>query len=178
MTDEVKRKISIGVSHYARHVAIGRSTKLHYRSCQHCSRTYVYHKENNTFPSNCSVYCLKETRSLRGRQNPGLGTKRSKDEISLFEYLSEHFNNIDHSYIVSNGWDTDIALLDYKIAIFWNGPWHYREMNIGNHSLKQVQNRDTIKKNLFTKLGWEVIIYEDRFFTPETAYLDILHRIT
>ena len=43
-------------------------------------------------------------------------------------------------------------------------------MNIGNHSLKQVQNRDNIKIKEFHNIGWETIIFEDRYYTPETAY--------
>lgn len=163
--------------HYVNHVQLGRSIKLQYRNCKYCERIFIYHPSNKTYPSHCSSECLTKTRSYMGRINPGLGNKRSKDEIKLFNLLSKHFENIKHTYIVSDGWDTDIALLDYNIAIFWNGPWHYKEMNIGNHSLKQVQNRDRIKTELFKSLGWTVIVYEDRYFTPQTAFLDLIYRL-
>ena len=39
-----------------------------------------------------------------------------------------------------------------------------------NHSLKQVQNRDKIKTKLFKSLGWKVLVFEDRYFTPESAF--------
>ena len=51
-----------------------------------------------------------------------------------------------------------------------NGPWHYKEMGFSNHSPLQVQNRDKIKINLFQSLGWKVEIFEDRYYTPESAF--------
>ena len=47
---------------------------------------------------------------------------------------------------------------------------HYKEMNFGNHSLKQVQNRDSIKIKLFENEGWKVLIFEDRYHTPQSAF--------
>lgn len=47
-------------------------------------------------------------------------------------------------------------------------------MSVKNHSLKQVQTRDEYKTRLFKKLGWTVLVYEDRYYTPETAFADII----
>ena len=128
----------------------------------------------NKHKSTCSKDCL----SIRGQQTGRIGgiksasikVKRSKDEIKLFELCFNFFSNVKSNYIISGGWDSDIAILDKKIAIFWNGPWHYKEMGFHNHSLKQVQNRDLIKRNLFESEGWLVIVYEDRDYTPEMAF--------
>ena len=43
-------------------------------------------------------------------------------------------------------------------------------VNMTNHSLSQVQTRDRIKTKLFESLGWTVLIYEDRHFTPDSAF--------
>lgn len=60
--------------------------------------------------------------------------KRSKDEIALFNLCHAHFANITHNdNTIANGWDADILLYDHKVAILWNGPWHYREMGFSNH---------------------------------------------
>ncbi len=136
-------------------------------NCENCNNQFYNIKKFN--PKTCSKLCHKELLSKNARNNKGLGTKRSKDEIKLFELLSKNFNCEPNKKLV-NGWDCDIALIDYQIAILWNGPWHYREMNIGNHSLKQVQNRDNIKIKEFNNIGWETIIFEDRYYTPESAY--------
>ena len=75
---------------------------------------------------------------------------------------------------IIDGWDADIVIHDTKTAILWNGPWHYQEMNFGNHSLKQIQNRDRIKIKEFTNAGWKVLIFEDRYFTPQTAFNSLI----
>ncbi len=75
-----------------------------------------------------------------------------------------------------NGWDADIIIDDIKTAVLWNGPWHYQEMKgIKNHSLRQVQTRDKIKIDQLSSSGWNVMIFEDRHYTPETAFQDILN---
>lgn len=42
-----------------------------------------------------------------------------------------------------------------------------------NHSLLQVQTRDKIKRGVLEKEGWIVLVYEDRHFTPDSAFEDI-----
>ena len=74
-------------------------------------------------------------------------TRRSKNEIYFFELCKTHFNNVLHNERIFNGWDADVIIEDFKIAILWNGPWHYRKIK-SNHSVKQVQNRDKIKITL------------------------------
>ena len=48
-------------------------------------------------------------------------------------------------------------------------------MGLSNHSLKQVQNRDRIKKDLFKNLGWKVFIFEDRYYSPKQAFEEIFN---
>lgn len=43
-----------------------------------------------------------------------------------------------------------------------------------NHSLSQVQTRDKIKQTKLTNAGWNVLVFEDRHFTPQTAFNEIL----
>ena len=84
-----------------------------------------------------------------------------------------------HNECLFNGWDADIIIKELKLAILWNGSWHYREMNFNNHSLKQVQNRDRIKLKEIKKLGWKFIIVKDydSKIKPVSAYKNILYCI-
>jgi len=66
-----------------------------------------------------------------------------------------------------------IILDDYKVAILWNGPWHYKQLKIKNFSLKQVQNRDKIKIKELTNSGWEVLSFNDGVYSPDTAFEEI-----
>ena len=120
-----------------------------------------------------SAECTHKKFSNFGRKAASILQKRSKDEISLCQLCESFFQNISHNKPIANGWDADILLEDYQIAILWNGPWHYKEMGLKNHSLKQVQNRDKIKIKEFENIGWTVLVYEDRYYTPETAFEDI-----
>ena len=119
---------------------------------------------------NISKEKRKEIGSLGGKASAKVNVKRSKDEIKLYKLCKKYFNNVKHNKILIDGWDADIVLEKEKIAILWNGPWHYKQMKHKNHSLKQVQNRDQIKIDLFTKKGWNVLIFEDRYYTPVSAF--------
>ena len=59
-----------------------------------------------------------------------------------------------------NGWDADIILPDLKIAVLWNGKWHYEKIT-KKHSVKQVQNRDKIKIQEIIQTGYKPYIIKD-----------------
>ena len=59
-----------------------------------------------------------------------------------------------------NGWDADIILPDYKIAVLYNGPWHYIQIS-KKVSLSQIQNRDKIKIEEIKKCGYIPYIIKD-----------------
>ena len=103
--------------------------------------------------------------------------KTSKDEIELYNLCKSHFHDVTHNKSIVDGWDADIIINDHHL-IFWNGPWHYKDLNIRNHSLLQVQTRDCIKLNKFLDLGYDVLIYEDRYFSAKEAFEDIKTWIT
>lgn len=150
--------------------------KEHTLVCKKCNKEF---KSLNKHQQFCSRDCQRkynvqdtDMSTLGGIASAKSRCLRSKDEIKLFELCDDFYDcEVTHNEAVVEGysWDADIIIRDLKIAILWNGPWHYREMNIGNHSLKQVQNRDKIKTKLFKENGWTVYIFEDREYTPETA---------
>lgn len=86
--------------------------------------------------------------------------KRSKNEIAFYELCKKEFNNVVHNEPIFNGWDADIIIHDLKIAILWNGRWHYEKLT-KNHSVQQVQNRDKIKINEILKYGYYPYIIKD-----------------
>jgi hypothetical protein len=138
------------------------------RECKICKNEFKCNITSNR--KFCSKKCIS---SYAGRKSAKVNIKRSKQEIQLFELIRTIQPKVKNNFIIAKDWDADIVLEDEKIAIFWNGPWHYREMNFKNHSLLQVQNRDKIKKKLFENLGWSVFIFEDRHYTSEEAFKTI-----
>lgn len=150
------------------------------KSCEVCGQSFttLLRKPKKS----CSIQCTKILRNAgarKGGQNSAKkNVKRSKDEIKLFELCKSEFQNTtSNDTSIANGWDADILLHDHKIAILWNGPWHYRETGLSNHSLLQVQNRDRIKIKEFEAVGWEVLVFEDRSYTPETAFIEIKNKV-
>jgi hypothetical protein len=57
-------------------------------------------------------------------------------------------------------WDSDVILPKEKIAVLWNGVWHYKKIH-SNHSLKQVQTRDKIKLDAIKRTGYTPYIIKD-----------------
>jgi hypothetical protein len=49
--------------------------------------------------------------------------------------------------------NADVIFPDLKIAVLWNGIWHYKKIT-KKHSLYQVQNRDKIKLKEIIKSGF------------------------
>ena len=133
------------------------------------------HLIKNSKRITCSTTCKHISFQDGGKKSSLLKTRRSKDEIKLFELCKSHYHSVRHNEPLVEGWDADIIIDDIRTAILWNGPWHYKQMlGLNNHSLKQVQNRDKIKINLLESAGWKVMIFEDRHYNPESAFQIIL----
>ena len=59
-----------------------------------------------------------------------------------------------------NGWDADIIIEDLRVAVLWNGVWHYKKVR-NHHSLEQVQARDKIKIDNIQKCDYTPYIIKD-----------------
>ncbi len=165
LTEETKNKIS-------------KSLKKPEKSyiCQHCGKTYFYIKGENT-ASFCSKECIDFYRNNRklflsnesieklsvGGRNSAKSqkeSKRSKNEKLFCYFCEKEYKLVLHNETIFDGWDADIILPDYKIAILWNGPWHYKQI-FKNTSLKQIQNRDNIKIEKIKNCGYTPYIIKD-----------------
>ena len=112
----------------------------------------------------CSDLCATQLKKEGGRKGGLISAsrqiKRSKNEIYFYELCKLNFFNVLHNEPMFNGWDADIILPDFKIAILWNGAWHYKQIT-KQHSILQVQNRDRIKVNVIKEAGYIPIIIKD-----------------
>ena len=144
--------------------------------CKVCGKTYFYVKGENTKTFCCKTCInyykthrnefLSDNAKLRisegGRKSAKVqgDLKRSKNEIYFYELCKQYFNQVLHNECIFNGWDADIIIEDYKIAILWNGPWHYKKIK-EHHSVEQVQNRDKIKINEIQQCSYIPYIIKD-----------------
>ena len=114
----------------------------------------------------CSKKCVAKTidyaalGKVGGKKSAEKMHKRSKNEILLAEYCSIEFSNVLTNKCYFNGWDADIILPDVKVAILWNGVWHYKKITY-KHNLKAVQTRDALKIKEIKKCGYIPYIIKD-----------------
>ena len=102
---------------------------------------------------------LRENGRKGGKISVSLQGKRSKNEIYFSELCANYFEiKINEPFF--DGWDADVIIHSEKIAILWNGIWHYRQIS-KTQSLKQVQARDKIKLDIIVKIGYTPYIIKD-----------------
>src|SRR5438105_380214 len=89
-------------------------------------------------------------------------SKRSKNEIYFADLCIQYFgiDNVLTNEPIFDGWDADVIIPSLKLAILWNGIWHYQQVR-KKHSLKQVQSRDKIKAKIIKKHGFESYVIKD-----------------
>lgn len=137
-------------------------------TCVQCGAQFTAPAKGN-LRKTCSLACLGVSRKLSGIKSSQTRCIRSRDEIRLFELCSELWRSVRHNESLVDGWDADIIVDDIKVAVLWNGPWHYRKL-FASHSLDQVQTRDRHKRAALEAAGWRVMVFEDRHYTPDSAF--------
>lgn len=126
--------------------------------CKQCNNQFQSTRKDTKF---CCRHCQSIfVGRLGGIKSSAKKIKRSKNETLFFELCKLKFSNVLHNVNMFNGWDADVILPDLKIAILWNGPWHFRKCN-KKHSVLQVQNRDKIKIDEIRKYGFNEYIISD-----------------
>ena len=110
------------------------------------------------------VQCGRELMSRGGRKSADIQSvsRSSSNERAFASLCQSHFTDVLTNAAVFDGWDADVVLLDEKIAVLWNGPWHYRKLN-KKHSVAQVQNRDRIKTQKILAAGYSLFVVRDDF---------------
>lgn len=130
------------------------------KRCNICNSIIPYEIRNRDTCGQSS--CLQEAYSISGRKSVSSQTniKRSKNEILFYELCVQHFNHVSNNSAIFDGWDADVIIHDYKIAVLWNGIWHYKKIT-QKHSVEQVRNRDKIKVNKIVENGYIPYIIKD-----------------
>ena len=94
-----------------------------------------------------------------GKISATLQCKRSKNEIYFSELCAKEFD-ITTNEPYFDGWDADVIIHSEKIAILWNGIWHYKQI-AKTQSLKQIQARDKVKTAIIKKYGYIPYVIKD-----------------
>ncbi len=106
----------------------------------------------------CSPTCAGK---VNGKKSAALKVLRSKNEVLFYELCLSKYPDAIHNQPIFDGWDADVIIPSLKLAILWNGIWHYKDKLSSNHSLKQVQSRDSIKLQKIKEHGYESYVIKD-----------------
>lgn len=150
--------------------------------CQQCklARQGRPHKSSTKLCADCQcsfiakyakfcLTCRKLRQANSGRKSAAsqASTRRSWSEIELGKLCQAHFLDVTFNDPIfpndpptETHWDADILIHDHRIAILWNGPWHYRKLR-SKHSVEQVQRRDQIKLNRIIANSWYPFVIQD-----------------
>ncbi len=170
LTEETKEKIRNSVNNYLKNKPP--------RKCIVCGKEYYHFKSNHDSTKkfcskDCEKYYQKHKKeflsqdairqiSEGGRKSANVQKekRRSKNEKYFCELCENHFSKVRHNELFFNGWDADIIIDDIKVAVLWNGNWHYKKIT-KSHSIEQTQNRDEIKIDEIKKCGYTPYVIKD-----------------
>lgn len=140
------------------------------KECEFCKKIYKTRKKKQKCCSKrCAFLYRNKYHNICSKwgHNGGLKStkvqkqnRRSKNEIYFSELCKGYFNKVLTNENIFNGWDADVIVEDHKIAVLWNGKWHYEKIT-KEHSVKQVQNRDKIKIKEIKKCGYKPYVIKD-----------------
>lgn len=121
-----------------------------------CSKYYKEHRKD--FLSDESIERLSDAGKKSAFHQRT--ERRSKNEKLFCNMCEKEFDGVLHNVPLFNGWDADVILTKQKIAVLWNGKWHYENIMKGT-SLEQIQNRDKIKIQEIKNAGYTPYIIKD-----------------
>lgn len=139
--------------------------------CLNCGKEFyaVPSAKRKFCSSKCSIIYLTLNKppdyfsnigKIGGRISASKQIRISKNEIYFAELCMENFKNILLNMPIFNGWDADVILTDHKIAVLWNGIWHYKHVT-RKYPLKQIQSRDKIKIHEIENAGYIPYVIKD-----------------
>lgn len=164
LTDEQKRKI--GQKSLGRKIPKSKETrdKISKFRCGKCflSRDFI-EKQRNIMLNGRSYEMIKKIKKI------------SNEESKLREMVSQIYYNCQFQYRIFN-YSIDIALPEYKIAIEYDGYYHF-----DNKDLKAKIEKEyyIIRRKKIENVGWKFIRYTifDKFPTVEELHNKIKERI-
>jgi endogenous inhibitor of DNA gyrase (YacG/DUF329 family) len=130
------------------------------KECCICQKPIEKGKKNKTCSEKCKKIAMSKGAKKGGVISVLSQQRRSKNEVLFYSLCKNTFPNVLHNEPVFNGWDADIIFPDLKVAVLWNGLWHYKKIT-QKHSIKQVQNRDKLKIKEIKKFGYLPYIVKD-----------------
>lgn len=146
-------------------------TVLHKYKCKYCEDIFYSRRQKRIF---CTVRCGLDWKRCtfegieENRKNGSKGgkmaskVKRSKNENHFYLLCKEHFKqyNVLSNERMFDGYDADVIIPELKLAIEWNGPWHYKKVH-KYHDFNRTHRNDLQKKKKIEKHKYTLYIIKD-----------------
>lgn len=121
-------------------------------TCKNCKKQC-----KNSFCSNrCSILYVA---SLNPKPQKHKG-RRSKNEIMFCRLCKLKWSDTLSNEKMFDGLDADIVIPSLKVAVMWNGAWHYKKL-FEAHDLESIQERDKRKQLSIKAAGYSCYIIKD-----------------
>jgi hypothetical protein len=139
--------------------------------CKYCENIFYSQRNKQKF---CDIKCAKNWRrytleGIKQCKKGGLNSykisknnKRSKNEIELSRLCIKHFGESETltNYKIFSGFDADVILENFKLAIEWNGVWHYKYIR-RDQKLKKILHNDKLKAGIIRSHNYNLIVVKD-----------------
>lgn len=133
-------------------------------NCVNCGIKHDLSKKSRKYCKPCYTLLKPIIFHNMGVKAASKRVKRSKNEIYFHELCLQQYSNITNNELFFKSkygnWDADLILHDHKIAVLWNGIWHYKKVRSG-HSPQQTQARDKIKIDVINANNYTPYVIKD-----------------
>ena len=97
------------------------------------------------------------TKNKRPTKHKG---KRSKNEVMFCRLCRLKWKDTLSNPKMFDGLDADVVIPSLKIAVMWNGKWHYEKL-FEAHDLESIQERDNRKQLTIKAAGYDCFVIKD-----------------
>ena len=132
--------------------------------CKICKNSFVHKRKDKI---TCSSKCYHEAVVGQGKTTWNLNKNslhrkigRSYNEMKLYEMIKNKWPDAKHNLFIFNGFDADIIIPTLKLAIHWNGIWHYKQI-INEQHFCNIISRDKMRYEEIERCGYTNYIIKD-----------------
>ena len=152
-------------------------------TCIVCSKEFFRNRDKKTCSNECYFIVRQNAGKKGGSKTSSLEfhkRNRSSNEKMFFAKIKEIYPDAIANKRLFDGWDADVIIPSQKLAIHWNGVWHYKSV-MGNELLERVQQKDKLRYEAIEKHGYKNYIIQDmgpmNSNKVEKEYVDFLQNV-
>jgi len=161
-TDEEKRKISEGLQQYWNSLDPETEKMLKSKMAESAKQQW---ESLSDYDKKKSIYKMH----LASKNRMYSGCKNENTVAEMIRELGYRVDQRNKMYVPGKTFEIDIALVDYNIAIEWDGATHFVPI-YGEEHLEKVIAKDEIKDVLLMHMRWYVIRCRDKSTAHSKAF--------